>query len=267
MQTVLAHTQRRFFDALLEPLSGEARSVTELAPAAAEVSTAFRETADTLLRSTPAVSATERLGLYHRQYWYRLLDSIAEDFPRLQKLLGRDAFWALMERYLCARPPASFTLRHLGAGLADFIAEDEQLPATLRPWATDLARFEYAFMEVFEAAEAALPSDADLAARELKLSPAVRLLPVARPLSAWMRDEARPPAEFTPRRQLLVVWRDSGHRLRDAREPLSLLPLLRSLQTGGALGDILARCPLLPAPAVIEAAFARWRRRDWIALA
>lgn len=267
MTPVLAHTQRRFFDALLEPLSGEARSLTELPPATDDVSTAFRETADALLRSTAAVSAAERLGLYHRQYWYRILDSVAEDFPRLQKLLGRDAFWSLIERYLGAKPPASFTLRHLGAGLADFIAEDGELAATLRPWAADLARFEYAYMEVFEAAEPVLPADAALAADPLRLSPAVRLVTASRPLYDWMHDDTRPPGDFVPRRQLLVVWRDSGHRLRDAREPLALLPLLRSLQTGGTLGEILARCPRLPAPDVIESAFARWRRRDWIALA
>jgi hypothetical protein len=60
------------------------------------------------------VQPEERLELYHRQYWYRLLDSIEEDFPALRLLLGRAPFWRLVEEYLLAAPPTSFTLRHLG---------------------------------------------------------------------------------------------------------------------------------------------------------
>jgi hypothetical protein len=263
----LHDAQRRFFSALLEPLAGEARDRTELPCGRPEVTSAFRGTADLLLRSTSAMSATERLGLYHRQYWYRLLDSLAEDFPRLLEFLGRERFWPLLERYLTARPPASYTLRHLGAGLADFAAQDRGLPVRLRTPASDLARCEYAYMEVFAAPDCRRPADADLALCPLRLAPTVRLVRVHPTLRAVLGIPDAPGA--TPNRcgSLLVVWRDADHCLRHAAESVRLRPVLESLQAGGRLEEILARVPRLPAHAVITAAFARWRRRNWIALA
>jgi hypothetical protein len=46
-----------------------------------------------------------------------------------------------------------------------------------------------------------------------------------------------------------------------------LLPLLRALQTGGTLEQVIAATQPLPAPSSIRDAFARWRERRWIALA
>jgi hypothetical protein len=263
----LHDAQRQFLTALREPLSGEARSRTELPPGRPEVTAAFRRTANSLLRSTAAVSATERLGLYHRQYWYRLLDSLAEDFPRLGDFLGRERFWPLLERYLAAHPPTSYTLRHLGAGLAGFAGQDEGLPVRLRARASDLARCEYASMEVFAAPDFLRPSMVDFTRRSIRLSPAVRLVRLRTAIGAGTDVPTNPGRTPRQRGGLLVVWRDADHCLQQAPEAPALRPLLESLQTGGRLEEVLARVPRLPAPAVLTEAFARWWRRDWFALA
>ena len=265
----LADTQRRFFGALLEPLFGENRALAELPPGAAAPSSAFHATADALLRSTPEVGARERLSLYHRQYWWRLLDSLAEDFPRVRELLGADAFRAALERYLRARPPASWTLRHLGAGFAGFLRDDPDTSPPLRPWAAALAAHEYAHMQVFEAAALPAPADADLATRPLTLQPGVALVAVDRPISRLLRPGAsrRPETPDTPRRELHVVWRTGGHALHARRESVSFLPLLLSLRRGGPLAEIIANTRPLPRAAFIQAAFARWRALGWLALA
>lgn len=93
------------------------------------------------------------MELYHRQYWFRLLDSIAEDFPTLQQMAGGETFWALMEAYLLGCPSSSFTLRHLGSRLADFTASWKGVDESKRRWFAALARLEYARMEIYEAAE------------------------------------------------------------------------------------------------------------------
>lgn len=267
----LLDTQRRFFDALLEPLSGENRALAELPPGAAAPSDAFHATADALLRSTDAVHARERLGLYHRQYWFRLIDSLSEDFPRVRELLGSEAYLAVIERYLHARPPASWTLRHLGAGFADFLRNDPEIAPALRPWAAALATYEYAHMQVFEAAALPAPTDADFAARALTLQPSVLLVAVDRPLSRLLRPRRKSvslaPPTAVVRRELHVVWRSSGHALRARREPISLLPLLQSLRRGGPLAEIIAGTRPLPRPVAIQAAFTRWRELGWLALA
>jgi len=269
MSTHLLATQRRFLAALLEPLVGDNRSLAELPPGAPAPSPAFAATADALLRSTPGLHARERLGLYQRQYWFRLLDSLNEDFPRVRTLLGPATFQALLERYLAARPPSSWTLRHLGAGLAGHLRSDPELDPALRPWAAALADCEYAEFPAFEAPALPQPQNEDFPARPLQLQPCVCLVPVDRPLSR-LPDAAPPPLTLLhsprPRRELHVIWRDSGHHIRTRREPLALLPLLRSLQKGGLLNDIITRTPALPPPSSLSAAFTRWRTLGWLAL-
>jgi hypothetical protein len=266
---LLLETQRRFFDAVREPLCGDDRALADLPPGTASHSAAFLATADTLLRSTEALHARERLGLYHRQYWFRLIDSLAEDFPRVRELLGADACLAAIERYLRARPPASWTLRHLGSGFADFLRNDSELASPLRPWAADLAAYEYAHMQVFEAALLPSPADTDFAERQITLQPSVILVSVNRPISRLLRPR-RKLVPFAPpdavRRELHVVWRSSGHALRARREPLSLYPLLHRLRLGGTLEKIIADTHPLPRPVAIQIAFARWRSLGWLAL-
>lgn len=263
----LYDAQRQFFSALREPLAGEARARTELAPGPADVSVAFRRTANQLLRSTAAVAAPERLGLYQRQYWYRLLDSLAEDFPRLHEFLGRERFWSLLERYLAAHPPTSHTLRHLGAGLAGFVAQDRALPARWRTGAAELARGEYAGMEVFAAPDFRRPTDADFTLHPIRLSPAVRLVRVRTAVGAAFGVPSGA-GRVRPRRGgWLVVWRDADHCIQHAIEAAGLRPILASLQVGGRLEEVLVRVPRRPPPAALKAAFARWRGRDWFALA
>lgn len=271
MSASLLSTQRRFLGALLEPLSGENRALAELPPGDKTPAPAFHAVADELLRSTESVHARERLGLYHRQYWFRLIDSLAEDFPRVRELLGPEAFLAAIERNLLARPPASWTLRHLGEGFADFLRADSSLSAPLRPWAGALADHEYAHMRVFEAAALPEPADADFATSHVMLQPDVAIILAERPISRLLAGEKSRPLSplalaSAPRRELHVVWRTAGHAIRSRREPLSLLPLLRGLEKGGALDAIISSARPLPRPALIRPAFARWRALGWLAL-
>jgi len=267
--SALLETQRRFLGALLEPLSGENRALAELPPGSVALSDAFNATADGLLRSTPADHARERLGLYHRQYWFRLLDSLAEDFPHVRDLLGHESYVAAIERFLLAHPPACWTLRHLGAGFGEFLRHDPELTPTLRPWAAALAAYDYAHMQVFEAAVLPAPTEADFATGTLTLQPSVILVAVDRPISRLLREGRKPAPQSKPdvaRRELHIVWRTSGHALRARREPVSLLPLFRSLRRGGTLADIITHTRPLPSPSVIQAAFSRCRELGWLAL-
>ena len=44
--------------------------------------------ANELVIPNDRLTSTERLDIYHRQYWYRILDSFSEDFPGLSAVLG-----------------------------------------------------------------------------------------------------------------------------------------------------------------------------------
>src|SRR5579863_8504232 len=69
------------------------------------------------------LTSHERLQIYARSYWYRILDSLYEDFPGVRAIIGDEAFHKISRAYLAAHPSQSFTLRNLG----------EALEAWLRP--------------------------------------------------------------------------------------------------------------------------------------
>jgi hypothetical protein len=260
----LRETQRRFFLALRDPLRGGDREAAGLPPREPAPIGDPGGSAALLIRSTDTLGARERLGLYQRQYWFRLLDSLAEDFPDTRRLLGREVFQAVLERYLEARTPDSWNLRRLGAGLADFLAGERSLEDGQRAWACALATRESALLEAFEAPELPEPPDEALGSASLILQPCVRLLRLALPVSAWTAETgALPPGR---RGEFHVVWRSRGRRLLGRAEPPSLRPLLESLALGGTLGEVFGRLGRLPSERSLAAAFARWRADGWLAL-
>lgn len=261
----LEQTQREFFSALRLPLRGTSRRSTELPPSEEPHSDEFLATAGKLLKSGSNLSSAERLELYHRQYWFRLLDSIAEDFPQLRKMAGEETFWQLMEAYLESCPSDSYTLRHLGRRVADFTAEWERLSETERLWFSALARLEYAYMEIYEAAEWPAAAPDDLATAVLGLQPHVRLLdlPAAADLcEGWEKFEPTP-----PERTFLVVWRMAdGAAARRRLDPVEFV-LLDRLRDRGKLASLFEKpTDREPAPEEISAWFADWQRNGWIAL-
>lgn len=137
---------------------------------------------DGLRRTTPAgfikpndrMSGFERLEIYARQYWFRLLDCLYDDYPALRVLLGERRFHRLCRDYLAAHPSSSWTLRNLGSRLPEFITE---------PKARDVARVEWAQTLAFD--EALLPplqadalAGADPATLRLGLQPCVVLVQI-----------------------------------------------------------------------------------------
>ena len=262
----LEQTQREFFSALLMPLRGRSRASTELAPVDEGHSPEFLAKAGELMKQGANLSAAESLELYHRQYWFRLLDSIAEDFPILRKMAGDETFWALMEAYLLACPSSSFTLRHLGGRLADFASGWEGLDEIQRLWFFSLARLEYAHMEVFEAAEwESVPPD-QFATAELGLQPHVKLLELPVPADLCAGWESFSPENDGPVH--LAVWRgENGGACQCRIDPVELV-LLNRLRNRGTLASLFAEpTDREPTPEEVSQWFANWQSRRWIALA
>lgn len=229
----LADTQRRFFGALQLPLRGTSRRSTELPASDEPHDPWFLTTADALIRPSPTLIPAECLELYHRQYWFRLLDSVAEDFPALRRLLGDESFWDLIESYLLAHRSTSFTLRHLGRHMPSFV-ESHLADATLRRRARDIAAIEWSLMESFEAAEAEVPSPDDVAGGFFTLQAHVRLLELETNSIDWIDNRDTPWAEETPGTFHAATWRTrSGgvsHRALDPGE-FALLNRLRGITT------------------------------------
>jgi hypothetical protein len=204
----LAALQRRFWRYATFPTGvAEARAVIEADDFGAAPLAAW-------LHYDDEDTAIERLDVYANMYFFRLRDVLAEDFAAVHAAVGPERFHNLATDYLLACPPRDPSIRNVGDRLPDFL-EHHALSAS-RPWLADLARFEWARISVFDAADPRLLDRAALA----QLRPeAWATLPIRR-IAASRRLELRfpapaqraallagepPPTE--PEETSLVVWR------------------------------------------------------------
>jgi hypothetical protein len=99
------------------------------------------------------MTSFERLEIYNRSYWFRLLSSFYEDFPGLRAVLGNSKFENLAVAYLSANPSASFTLRDLGRNLESWLRTHPKWLGDSRRLAMDMVRLEWAEIETFDSGE------------------------------------------------------------------------------------------------------------------
>lgn len=262
-----------------------------------------RETPDG--RSTPAVaaafiapnsslSAFERLEIYNRQYWFRVLGALAEDFPALRSVVGGRAFSALSIAYLSEHPSRSFSLRNLGSHLPRWLIANPHYAGRRYRVAIDVARVEWAFIEAFDNGERApltleqistLDGDSRLA-----LQPHLQLVALEYPIDDLVlglhhhekrqtseagvqhEDENEAPAKLPPMRRQ-PTWL-AAHRvdfsvyyLRLKREEFETLSAIRSgmpLSQAIEAGIIRARVPSARRPELVRQWFTAWSELGWI---
>jgi hypothetical protein len=122
----------------------------------------MREVAAEFIKPNDRLSSFERLEIYNRQYWFRVLAALDEDFRGLRAIVGHRRFEALCKAYLVDCPSESFTLRNLGSRLEWWLRSH---PEWIQPRATlalDMVRLEWAEIEAFDGA-----ADPPLASRDL----------------------------------------------------------------------------------------------------
>lgn len=136
----------------------------------------------------PRWEPRERLAVYHRQYWLRLVFAIGHEFRLTAGLLGGPQFQRCALDFLRAHPPRRRDLAALADGFDRFASREARQQANAVP-GLDLPRsaleealgVDQAFREVFRAPEVARwsPALAELSAlgsARLQRSPAVALV-------------------------------------------------------------------------------------------
>jgi len=111
---------------------------------------AMREVAAEWIKPNDRLTSFERLQIYNRCYWYRVLDCLYDDYPGLQAVLGERKFRALITAYLESHPSISFTLRDLGSQMEAFMEAHPEMIAPRGDLALDMARFEWAQIIAFD---------------------------------------------------------------------------------------------------------------------
>lgn len=195
------------------------------------------------VRGDERLSVEERLDIYANMYFYRLLDVLRGDFPALVGLLGDAAFHNLVTDYLLKHFPTHYSLRYAGAQMAAFVPTHAL--AAERPYLGDVATFEWALVDAFDAPDAAcLTRDAlgrvpahRWSELKLRLHPSAQLFAFG-----WAVHEARrqvdageTPAVPRQSSSLVCVWR-KGFRVRYRSLPPFEWAALRLLASGSTFG-------------------------------
>jgi hypothetical protein len=240
------------------------------------------------------LSSFERLEIYNRQYWFRVLGALAEDFPALRSVIGSRAFDAMSVAYLNAHPNRSFTLRNLGSQLSGWLLANPHFAGRRASLAVDVARIEWAFIEVFDAAEReplTLEQIATLdGASPLALQPHLQLVELAYPVDDLVlnlhKQEKRQTTEAglqhgtddhapakLPALRRKLTWL-AAHRVDYSVYYLRLkrgeFHTLRAIRDGQPLaeaieaGVITARVPTARRPQLVRQWFTAWAELGWI---
>ena len=112
--------------------------------------TRMKELAAAFIKPNDRLSSFERLEIYNRQYWFRVLDCLWEDYPGLRTIVGPRKFMKLLTAYLANYPSNSYTLRDLGSRLEQFLQQEPQWSAPRQELALDMVRFEWAQVVAFD---------------------------------------------------------------------------------------------------------------------
>ena len=158
-----------------------------------------------------------RLGIYANAYGQRLAEALESDHPILGRYLG-DVLWQRMcTGYIAVYPSRFRSLRNFGDALPRFLATEPTFSE--QPILAELAAFERALLDAFDAAEGPrLPWSALLAQPQpawpglrLRFHPSVRRLATGwSPVAVWqaLKAEREPPAAMPVPDGAWLLWRD-----------------------------------------------------------
>src|SRR5262249_12987435 len=105
------------------------------------------------VKPNDGLPSREGLEIYNRQYWFRVIDSMYDDFPGLCAVLGQRAFDRLARAYLADCPSRSFTLRDLGSRLEQWLRKNRRFAGDKAAVALDMAALGWAHIEAWDSAE------------------------------------------------------------------------------------------------------------------
>ncbi|HEY2408179.1 MAG TPA: DNA-binding domain-containing protein [Polyangiaceae bacterium] len=236
--------------------------------------------ADQHIGGNQRLSPVEQLEIYREQFWLRHTGSLVEDYPGLGGILGESHWQRLVEEYLLARAPTSYTLRDLGLELPELVERASWLPH--QGLCVDMARLERIYIEIFDAADAppldasrlaAIPESAWETAR-LVPHPALRLLKVGYPVV-----ELRHALRSAEGHSAIAIPEPETQYLAVFRADLRLLSERLSAGAFALFDALMGRVPLVQAcelaqrevPAEADAItaslagwFQDWSARGWI---
>jgi len=139
------------------------------------------------IKPNDRLTSLQRLELYNRQYWFRLIDCLYDDYPGVRAVVGERVFDRLVRGYIARYPSRSFMLRNLGRHLETYLRDNPDCASGRLELAAQMASFEWAQVEAFdgEMRQPVVLDDllgADPAKLRLALQPYITVLDLNYPL-------------------------------------------------------------------------------------
>jgi hypothetical protein len=284
----LDHIQRKMFDAIRQPLTAD-----EGMRQRTRNGQSLRNIANEIIKPNDRLTSFERLEIYNRQYWFRILSALSEDFPGLRAIIGEKRFEKMAVEYLWDCPSQSFTLRNLGSRLEGWLRKHPEYMAKVETIALDMVRLEWAEIEAFDEAAKPKLTEADLPTLgpdpKFELQPYIRLLDLHYPVDDLLisirseleevdivsnavaervvRSGSKRRALPKPERIFLAVHRadDSVYFKRLDKEAFEILAALRAGQSLSHAVDAVDWSDRQPEQAMadVQQWFAYWSAQGW----
>jgi len=193
----LRSIQRAFATCIMRPLTPSQRMQSKWVDGKSA-----HQAVGKFIKPNDRLSSFDRLEIYNKQYWFRLLDSLHEDFPGLRTLIGEDRFYDLSIAYLTKHPSDSFTLRDLGRHLEKYLVRNPRWMKPHPELAREIVRLEWAHIVAFDGEALpplemdALLDSGDPASLKLGIQPCITFLACEYPVDDFIlavrrREEPR----------------------------------------------------------------------------
>ncbi|MES2307441.1 MAG: DNA-binding domain-containing protein [Verrucomicrobiota bacterium] len=177
MKNSLAQIQKKFLKCLRVPLNAEDRM---------QLDSTRAKWVKSEMMPNDRLRSEERIEIYARQYWFRILESLNDDFPGLRALMGDRDFEILIREYIDKFPSVSYTLRDFGTRLPEYLKGLKKRYGAKTGLYHQMATMELAQLHVFdEKDEVPLTTKAlgtQPLLRRLQVAPHVRLMVLDYPL-------------------------------------------------------------------------------------
>ncbi len=200
---------------------------------------------------TERVPVATRLGIYGGAYGARLTEALQTNFPALAQLLGESDFEELAAAYIRSHDSCFPSIRYYGQALEPFLAREPAYAEV--PLLAELARWEWAMTETFDAADA-VTLDAGALAQvppeqwaELRFAwhPSIRrvqlLWNVPQLWSAITKETERPEPSVSAEAGQWLMWRRDLETYFRSLQPLEAVAM-DAARTGIPFGEL---CDLL----------------------
>lgn len=241
--TDIGSLQKFILDAIRRPLDAEMR-IDENAK--------LGKLAEKFLLPTDKLSSLQRLEIYNQQYWYRMLDSLEEDFPALCKIIGKDEFRRLSVEYINNNPSRTHFLSDLGCDMHKYVATNSggmeiKEPVNVR-MCLDVISVEWAQIHAFDAEEKAPASPAGKNSQELfqiefRLQPHISLLKLSydvREFILQLKDSGSKIAYPSAKTNYLAVHRHENQvYMKELTKEASTM--LEAIQDGASIENCIER--------------------------